>query len=58
MDEQDARELLLAAGMNVELAPDAWLEAGEQLVKNRPAGNAIPRADRLAIATKYARERR
>jgi len=35
MDEPDARELLPAAGMNVEFAVDAWLEAGEQCVKTQ-----------------------
>jgi hypothetical protein len=44
--------------MNVELAIDAWLEAGEQLVENRAPGNAIPPAERLAIAMRYARARR
>jgi hypothetical protein len=54
MDEEDARDLLRAAGMNVELAVDAWLEADEQLVKNRVAGNAVSRGERLAIARPLA----
>jgi hypothetical protein len=58
MDERDARELLRAAGMDVELACDAWLDAAEHLAKARVAGSAIPRTDRLALAMEYARQRR
>ena len=58
LEEGDARKLLSAAGMSFELACDAWMEAGERLIKGRAASYAIPRAERLALATKYARERR
>jgi hypothetical protein len=54
MDERDAGELLRASGMDVELACDAWLEAGERLAQDRAVGEPIPKADRLALALNYA----
>lgn len=49
-DEREARELLRVARGDVDLASDAWLDAGEQLYQGRVAGEAIPRDARLAIA--------
>ena len=57
IDEPDARELLHASGMNIELAVDAWLEAGEQVVKAR-GSHGFSQAERKAIALRWAREHR
>lgn len=57
MDEDVARELLRGAGMNVEWAVEAWVEAGEEIAQGRVAGAAIPAAERLAVAVKHAQER-
>lgn len=69
LDDCEARQVLHAAGMRIDIAVDAWLDSGEQLVKNRHVGAAAPpnmrlamalrtaRQTRLAIATRFARER-
>jgi hypothetical protein len=57
MDEDVARELLRGASMNVELAVEAWIEAGEEIAQGRVAGAAIPAAERLAVAVKHAQDR-
>lgn len=58
MDEPDARELLRAAGMDVELAVDAWRVAGEKLTKTPSPSDELPGVGRLAIAVRYAGDRR
>jgi hypothetical protein len=42
MDEELARVLLRSAGGSVDLAIDAWLEAGEQMARRARPGDSDP----------------
>ena len=57
LDDDSARELLNAAGMDTQLAVDAWLEAYERL-KARSGESWVPFTERLTVAVTWARERR
>jgi len=41
--------------MDLDLATDAWIDAGGQLADDRAIGEEIPRTTRLAVALEYLR---
>jgi hypothetical protein len=58
MDENDARELLRASGLSVELAVEAWRDAGDRIAGPHRVADGPPASERLAIAIRYAEEHR
>lgn len=53
LEAENARRLLRTAGFDLQVASDAWIDAGAEL-----AVHEVPRETRLAIALRFAQERR
>jgi len=56
LDDYEARDVLQAADMRIDVAINAWLDSGEYVVRNRRVGDAPPPDTRLAMTLRISRQ--